>query len=340
MKAIIDEAHKGGVRVAVHATELQTAQLALQAGADILVHAVDDKPVDQNFITAMKQNNAIIMTTATVYEHIGQLRSRKVVLTPIEKELGDPAVIASWAETPEESKRIEIGDALDARVDLILANLKVLADAGIPVAVGTDAGNPGTLHGPSIHRELELLEAAGFSMEQILRAATIDAASVFAKEPDFGALEVGKLADLLILKADPTKNVAAWQEIEMVVLGGVRHDPAALAPFSPAALVQRQLEAYNAHDLEAFAATYAEDVELFNLPAAATPTRQGRETLKEVYKTLFEEQKPNCRLLSRVVQGDYIIDQEFCRFGDNGLIRASAIYQVEDELIRRVWFAR
>ena len=139
VKAIVDEAHKGGVRVAVHATELETARLAIKAGADILVHTVDDAPVDDALVAALKENDVIVTTTAVVYEHIGQLRSREVVLSPIEIALGDPVAIASWEEAPEASKRLAVGEALEARVALILENLKTLADAGVRVAVGTDA---------------------------------------------------------------------------------------------------------------------------------------------------------------------------------------------------------
>ncbi len=337
--AIIDEAHKGGVRVAIHATQLETARLAVKAGADILVHTVDDKPVDNDFIAALKNKDVIVMTTAVVYEHIGQLRSREVELTPIERALGDPFVISTWEETPPEAKRLATADAINARVAIILANLKTLADAGVRIAVGTDAGNPGTLHGPSIHRELALLEEAGFTANQILQAVTRDAASVFAKDVDFGTIAPGNRADFLVLKENPMDSVAAYQAIETVVLNGKAHTPQELAPFSPAALVQQQLDAYNASDIDAFAATYSEDIELFNLPEAK-PNATGKANLISTYGRLFEEIKPNCRALSRIVEGDFVIDQEFCQFGEGRRIRATAIYQVEDKLIRRVWFTR
>jgi len=337
--AIIDEAHKNDIRVAIHATELETAKLAVKAGADILVHTVDDKPVDAAFIKALVDNDVIVTSTAVVYEHIGQLRSREVELTPIEKRLGDPTVIASWEETPPESKSLQTAISINARVATILANLKTLADAGVRIAVGTDAGNPGTLHGPSIHRELALLETGGFTPQQILRAATMDAASVFNESPDFGTLTVGSRADLLVLRADPMIDVAAWQDIDTVVLGGAMLDPAELAPASPAAIVARQLETYNNHDLEGFVATYSEDIEIFNLPSPEARSG-GRAMLRETYGPLFVNQKPNCRVLSRIVEGAYVIDQEFCRFGEDRIVRATAIYQIEDNLIRRVWFAR
>ncbi len=336
--AIIDEAHKGGVRVAIHATQLETARLAVKAGADILVHTVDDKAVDDTFVKALKSSDVIVMTTAVVYEHIGQLRSREVELTPIEKALGDPFVISTWAETPPEAKRLATADAINARVAIILENLKTLADAGVRIAVGTDAGNPGTLHGPSIHRELALLEGAGFTPEQILKAVTMDAASVFAKQPEFGTITKGNRADFLILNENPLNSVTAYQAIETVVLGGVPHAPKELAPFSPAALVQQQLEAYNAGNIDAFAATYADNIELFNLPGNE-PTSTGKERLISTYGRLFKEVKPHCRALSRIVEGNFVIDQEFCQFGEDRRLRATAVYQVEGKLIRRVWFA-
>jgi len=336
--AIIDEAHKGGVRVAVHATQLETARLAVQAGTDILVHTVDDAPVDTAFIEALKASDVIVTSTAVVYEHIGQLRSREVELLEIEKRLGDPVIISSWEEAPPESKSLRTAEAINARVDLILKNLKTLADAGVRVAVGTDAGNPGTLHGPSIHRELALLERGGFTPEQILQAATMDAASVFSTDANFGTIRPGNRADLLILRSNPLEEVSAWQDIKTVMVGGVRHDAARLAPLSPAAVVQRQLDAYNAHNIEGFIATYSDEIELFTLPS--TDARSGGHAmLRDVYGSLFKEQKPNCRALSRTIEGTYVIDQEFCRFGER-VIRATAIYQVEDGLIRRVWFAR
>ena len=183
-----------------------------------------------------------------------------------------------------------------------------------------------------------MLEGAGFSFEQILRAATVDAAAVFSEDADFGSITPGNRADMLILGSDPTRDVAAFQDIDHVILDGISYDPNKLAPLSPAALVTRQLETYNAHDIDGFAATYSEDIELFNLPSSE-PRTKGREALIQTFGRLFRDVKPNCRALSRIVEGNYVIDQEFCKFGSNH-IRATAIYQVEDGLIRRVWFAR
>jgi imidazolonepropionase-like amidohydrolase len=110
----------------------------------------------------------------------------------------------------------------------MLRNLKTLQDAGVCIAAGTDAGNIGTLHGPSLHRELELMRDAGLTPAQILRAATHGAARVMGREDDLGTLEVGKLADLLVLDADPLEDVVNLRRIERVLKGGKLLDPAEL----------------------------------------------------------------------------------------------------------------
>jgi imidazolonepropionase-like amidohydrolase len=101
-----------------------------------------------------------------------------------------------------------------------MTNAKRLADASVAVAVGTDAGNPGTFHGPSIYRELEILQSAGMSPMQVLVAATRTAAEAMGRADQVGTIEAGKAADLLVLDADPTADVRNVQRIRLVMKGG------------------------------------------------------------------------------------------------------------------------
>lgn len=119
--------------------------------------------------------------------------------------------------------------------------------------------------------------------------------------------------------------------------------PGRSAPRSPeATLVQRQLDAYNAHDLDGFLATYSPEIEIFEIADASAPRMTGLEGMREVYGEMFASM-PNlrCDLGNRIADGAYVIDHEICIVGEPGdpPERAIAIYQVEDGLIRRVWFA-
>jgi imidazolonepropionase-like amidohydrolase len=107
-----------------------------------------------------------------------------------------------------------------------MANLRKVWDAGIPVVMGTDAGNIGTLHGPSVFREMELMVRAGLTPLEVLRTATANGAR--AMNRDMGTLDPGKLADLVILDADPTKDVLNLSKIHRVMKNGVVFDPKTL----------------------------------------------------------------------------------------------------------------
>jgi imidazolonepropionase-like amidohydrolase len=106
---------------------------------------------------------------------------------------------------------------------IALANLRKVWDAGITVVMGTDAGNIGTLHGPSVFRELEIMTQAGLTRLQVLRSATTNGAKAMGL--DTGTLARGKLADLVILDADPLADVANLSRIHRVIKDGTLFVP-------------------------------------------------------------------------------------------------------------------
>jgi imidazolonepropionase-like amidohydrolase len=103
---------------------------------------------------------------------------------------------------------------------IALQNLRRIWDAGITVVMGTDAGNIGTLHGPSVFREMEIMIQAGLTPLQILRSATSNGAKTMGMERAIGTLAPGKLADLVILDADPLADVANLSRIHRVIKDG------------------------------------------------------------------------------------------------------------------------
>jgi imidazolonepropionase-like amidohydrolase len=224
VEAVVKVSHAAGVRVAVHATELETAKAAVGAGSDILVHSVSDRPVDDEFVQMVKERGVIYTTTIVVLEGYAEVLSRNVDLTDIERSCGDAQVIASWAnlaKIPE--NRLPVYARFPPRFTekaVVLANLKRMQEAGAIVAVGTDAGNIGTLHGPSLHREFELMAEAGLTPMQIIVDATRNAARVFSPNPQVGTVESGKLADLVILDADPLADIGNARRIDKVIKGG------------------------------------------------------------------------------------------------------------------------
>jgi imidazolonepropionase-like amidohydrolase len=218
--AAVQESHALGLRVGAHATELEVARRMVRAGVDILVHSVDDVPVDEAFLEALRRRDVTYIPTLSVAEGYREALSQQVRLSEFERRLGDPVAIASLDDLAERFPRYRPPRRLpDSRI--AHQNLLRVQAAGVRVAAGSDAGNIGTLHGPALHHELELMARAGLSPRDILVAATRNAAVVLGREQDLGTLEAGKLADLLILSADPLEDIRNTRRIAGVVKGGV-----------------------------------------------------------------------------------------------------------------------
>jgi imidazolonepropionase-like amidohydrolase len=235
VRATIDESHAHKVRGAVHATELETARAAVEEGADVLVHSVVDKEVDHRFVQLLKQKHTILCPTLVVFERYGRTFANKLNLTPEEKAWGNPDVIATLDVTklPPDQLPDRIKTALanpDAALDRIkktydiaLKNLKTLEDGGVTIAAGTDAGNIGTIHGPALFREFQLMKEAGLTPMQILQCATVNAAKLFGGETGthIGSIDKGNFADFVILNSNPVDNIARASHIDSVIKGGV-----------------------------------------------------------------------------------------------------------------------
>jgi len=237
VRATVEESHAHKIRVAVHATELETARAAVEEGADILVHSVVDKPVDDAFVKLLKDRHIILCPTLVVFERYGRTFSHQLNLTPEEKAWGNPEVIASLDVTkiPQDklpdriksalAKPDEALDRIKKTYDIALPNLKTLEDAGVTIAAGTDAGNIGTIHGPALFREFQLMKEAGLTPMQILQCATANAAKLFGGDTGahIGSIEKGDFADLVILRSNPVDDIKNASDIDRTVKSGVAY---------------------------------------------------------------------------------------------------------------------
>jgi len=227
-----DEARRAGLRLIVHATGLAEAKVALKAGARLLVHSVGDQAVDDEFVELARRNGTVYCPTLTVLR--GYLRMNESVAARRPPDVDDPngcvdrGTRASLAETATvETAKVTAESVAAQRARIVAreaveaANLKRLQQAGVVIAMGTDAGNPLTLHGPSVYAEMEAMQAAGLSPMQVLVASTHGGSLAMAREKDVGTIEAGKAADLLVLPADPTADIAAMRTVLQVVRGGV-----------------------------------------------------------------------------------------------------------------------
>jgi len=150
--------------------------------------------------------------------------NQQVALNDIEQKTGDPEVIATWSDLAKIPPG-EIPGGIPqmpppAKRPVAYDNLMLLESAGARVVGSTDAGNIGTLHGPALHREFELMAAAGMRPMDIIVSATKNASAVMGRQNDVGTLEKGKYADLVILDADPIADIKNTRKIFKVMKAG------------------------------------------------------------------------------------------------------------------------
>jgi len=215
----------------VHATELEGAKAAVRAGAKLLVHSVWDLPVDDEFIALAKQQGTILTPTLTVMSGYVRMFESAVSHTPPAIDDPNRCVDAATRAKVESTATVAAGITAEQlrqraqrtaqREAVAAANLKRLVAAGIPIATGTDAGNPLTLHGPAIYAEMEAMQKAGMTPMQVIVASTATAARAARFDDVTGTIEKGKSADLLLLAADPTQDVTNFRKIRFVMRGGV-----------------------------------------------------------------------------------------------------------------------
>lgn len=195
LTALVDEAHKHGLKVFTHTVMVKRGKAAARAGVDVIAHSVQDGPVDAELIALMREHGTAYAPSLAVYlpERVdGSGRNN-----------GKPDVLAQREQN--------FANALH--------NVKTLHDAGIPVVVGTDAGMTGTPHGASTLRELELLVQAGLTPSEALLAGTSASAKALGVS-DRGSIEVGKRADLLLVRGRPWENIGDVRNTQQVYVAG------------------------------------------------------------------------------------------------------------------------
>lgn len=346
IKAVIEEAHKNNLKVAVHATERIAAQLSVENGADFLVHSVEDEIVSNDFIKLLKDKKTVLCPTLVVHDNYNKTYGQEYHFTPTEFTTANPYQLGTLfdlqhlpeARIKQYRDGTRAGKAADKTHDSIcLVNLKRLSDGGVRIAAGTDAGNTGTLHGGSYLSELQKMREAGMSNWQVLQSATVNPAYILGKEKETGGIASGKVADMILLNANPLDNLQNLCKIELVINKGKLVKPDTLIRETPLALVQRQLNAYNARDIEAFLEPYADDVELYDYKTGKLHAK-GKEAMRKSYEFFKQVPELHCEIKSRIVQGNIVIDKESVTgFGEKP-VEATAIYHIENNKIKKVYF--
>ncbi len=223
--AILDEAHKKGMRVAVHVVTLSDAKAVLRLGADYIAHSVRDEEIDGETIALLKKNGAFytptLMREVSTFVYGG---NPAFLHDPFLLRDGNQAEIAK-AQDPafqEHMRGDKSGMWYRDHLPVAMRNLQKVENAGVPVVMGTDTGPPYRFQGYFEHLELEQMTKAGLTPMQALVSATSTAARCLHMQDQFGTLEPGKWADFLVLDANPIDDIRNTRKLESVWIAGNR----------------------------------------------------------------------------------------------------------------------
>lgn len=216
MAAVVVAAHKRGKLAVVHVHTLDEARDAIDVGADAIIHLFMDAAGDAAFAKLVAGRKAFVIPTLSVLESLTKAPGGAALVT--DPHLGDGVTFAM-----AQGLKRGFPFALAPNLESAFATVRALKAAGVPILAGTDAPNPGTAHGISMHRELELLVGAGLTPVEALSAATSVPADAF-RIADRGRIRPGLRADLLLVEGDPTSDIDATRRIVGVWKSGVALD--------------------------------------------------------------------------------------------------------------------
>ena len=220
--AVIEEAHRLGAKVAAHIFYLEDAKALLRAGVDFLAHSIRDQDIDDELIALLRETGVCVSPTLArevstfVYEQTPEFFEDPFFLTR-----ADPQVLSQLTAEDYQQQIRQSSSAQQYKQALLQAqrNLKLLVEAGIPIAFGTDSGPPARFQGFFEHLEIDLMREAGLTIEQILTSATARAANCLGLQESLGRMAPGRWADFVVLGRDP-RQTGTLRHIESVWVAG------------------------------------------------------------------------------------------------------------------------
>ncbi|MEM7082246.1 MAG: CIA30 family protein [Pseudomonadota bacterium] len=210
-RAVIDAAHTEGLLAVAHISIQQAAQHMIEDGIDGLVHVFADEAVSDELVQLAQRNNVFVVPTLAIIASVAGIDDPVAEHDEVKKWLSPMQAQTLGARFPSGIPGFDFETAL--------GNVRALHEGGVMILAGSDAPNPGTAHGYSLHRELELLASAGLSPTEALLAATRYPAQAFGLKQR-GELSVGQRADVLLVRGNPYQNVSAARQIKHVIKNG------------------------------------------------------------------------------------------------------------------------
>lgn len=221
--AVIAAAHDADLLAVAHISSARAALDLINADVDGLVHIFADEPASDELVRAAKERDVFVIPTLSVLATADQSGAGP-------RLAGDPEIKPYLTDAQTSSLIADFGIKVPGMtLDGAIENVRRLHAAGVRILAGSDAPNPGTTYGASLHQELALLMRAGLSTTDALRAATSMPAAAFGL-PERGRIAPGQRADLILVEGDAKLDIHATRAMRLVLRNGaeVTRDPDAV----------------------------------------------------------------------------------------------------------------
>jgi imidazolonepropionase-like amidohydrolase/ABC-type multidrug transport system permease subunit len=225
VRTVSEEAHLEGLPLAVHTGDARDVTDAVEIGAASVEHGSWRDEIPDVVLARMARDGVYLDPALGVIEAYGRyysgdtaaLKNSLVEQTVPARILQATRDFVGLGRSADDSKALMFARAYQQAKENLLSAWK----AGVPLAMGTDAGNPMVFHGPSLHHELKLWVEAGIPASDALEAATLQAARLLGAR-NLGAIRQGWEADLLLVDGNPLEDISSTERISLVVFQGER----------------------------------------------------------------------------------------------------------------------
>ena len=227
--AVMDEARKHGKITMAHIYEYVDAKRMVDQGVNILVHDVRDQELDADFIATLKRRNVSVISTLSREEGLFVYGEAPAWIDDSFFRKGLSAERLTLLKTKKREEQANDPELARNKRSFAIdkINLKKLSDAGVRIALGTDSGGAADryfIQGFFEHRQMELMVQAGLTPMQVVQAFSKGASEALGIDREFGTLERGKAADLLVLDRNPLDNIINMRAVQAVYLGGKKFE--------------------------------------------------------------------------------------------------------------------
>jgi imidazolonepropionase-like amidohydrolase/ABC-type multidrug transport system permease subunit len=225
-RSVAEEAHAQNLPLATHTGDARDVADAVEIGSSSIEHGAWRDELPDTLLERMARQGVFYDPTLAVAEAYARYYAANAdgLSNSLVQQAVSARVLKATRDFVASGKGADPAKAAIFQQDFeqARANLLRVWAAGVPLAMGTDAGNPLVFHGPSLHRELQLWVQAGIPPRVALEAATANAARLLRAANRTGSIQKGLDADLLLVDGNPLEDIAATERISLVVLKGER----------------------------------------------------------------------------------------------------------------------